>query len=73
MHMSNNRVFGMNLKHMRKKRKMTQDDLSKKVGLSRRTISLYETGTIENISFKTVDILCKELGAEYTELFQNCG
>lgn len=68
--MSSNKMFGRNLKIERKKRNITQSELSEKIGVSRKTLSSYEKGKIQNISFKTVDLLCNELNLSFDSLFK---
>lgn len=47
--------FGENLKHLRKSREMTQQDLGSKLGLSKAVVSKYENG----IGYPSFDILVR--------------
>ena len=49
------------LKSLRRERKMTLDDLAKKLGTSRQTIHRYENGTISNIPPEKVELLAEAL------------
>ena len=42
----NDETVGMNIKRLRKERKMTQGDLAEKAGIQRETISKYESGKL---------------------------
>lgn len=70
--MGSNRLFGFNLKTERKKQKISQEELSKRIGVCRSTLSSYERGHIINIPFETVDSICKELNISYDVLFRKC-
>lgn len=51
----------MNLKSIRVKARMTQEELAEKAGISRVMVSMYETGAAEP-SEKTKEALCAALG-----------
>lgn len=62
------KIFGKNLKRIRKQRKLTQDQLSELVGIHSRQISKIETGEhFPNAT--TLEHLCKALKIKPQELF----
>lgn len=52
----------MNVKEMRKKKGLTQIELSELSGVSQQLISAIESGKVENPTYKTVEALKKVLG-----------
>jgi repressor LexA len=54
-------MLAENLKKLRKKRKMTLEELAYAVGTSRQTIHRYETGAISNIPPEKIELLAKAL------------
>ena len=54
--------FGDNLKRVRKIRKISQEDLAEKLGVSRQSVSKWETGenypSMTNISYLWYNVLC---------------
>lgn len=67
--MSGRIVFGMNLKKERKRRRLTQQELADRIGVSRQTLSRYEKGHVDNIPFDTIDDICFELNITNDALF----
>ena len=63
--------LGKKVRELRKERKITQEDLSKTVGISRNTLSKLENGYIANISIVTLDKVLNELGYELDIKHQN--
>ena len=55
--------IGQRIKRLRTQCGMTLEDLAKKVGVSRQTLSRYETGVIENIPSDKIEIIATVLGA----------
>lgn len=53
--------IGQNIKRHRRKLNMTLEDVAKKVGLSRQTLSRYETGVIGNIPSDKIELLANTL------------
>lgn len=53
--------LGENIKHFRKVRKLTQSELSQETGIPRSTIQKYESGSIQNVSIPTVELLGEAL------------
>lgn len=53
--------IGGNIKRRRRELEMTLEDLSKQVGVSRQTLSRYETGVIGNIPSDKIELLAKAL------------
>lgn len=52
----------MNVKEMRKKKGMTQVELSEASGVSQQLISAIESGKVKNPTYQTVEALKKVLG-----------
>jgi len=61
-------MLGTTLKIYRKSKKMTKADLSKKTGLSARTIEYLEEGKIDNPTLKTLKSLAEALDISVGEL-----
>jgi transcriptional regulator with XRE-family HTH domain len=59
----------LSLKNIRKKRGYSQEELSQKVGISRQTLSSYETGS--EISIKNAKKLAEVLDIDYACLIEN--
>lgn len=57
-----------NLKMLRKKKNITQDELSKKAGVSRTTLSTIESGQ-SNPDARTISKLVKALGVPANKIF----
>lgn len=57
------------IKEARKARNMTQDELAKKSGISRATISGLETGTIKTTTTSTLIKLADALGTTVWDIF----
>jgi len=62
-------TFANNLKRLRQYRGLTQEELAKKVGLTKDTISKIELGKQENVGFKYLISICRELDIRIEELF----
>ena len=54
--------IGNKIKSLRKEKKVSQETLSKRVGISRNTLSKLENGYIANISIVTLDRVLNVLG-----------
>ena len=61
-------VFANNLKKYRKENKLTQDDLAKRLNVSRSAISYYEKGTVEPSIFFLIN-LANEMNCSIDNLF----
>ncbi len=61
-------MLSENLKKLRKKKKMTLEELAELVGTSRQTVHRYETGAISNIPPEKVELLAAALGTTPAEL-----
>ena len=53
--------IGQNIKRRRRELDMTLEEVAKKVGISRQTLSRYETGVIGNIPSDKIEALAKVL------------
>ena len=53
--------IGERIRKKRKQRDMTLDDVCKKVGIARNTLSQYETGVITNFSLSKVESIARAL------------
>lgn len=67
--MSEKEILAFNLKRLRQFKGLTQEGLAKKVGLTKDTISKIELGKQENIGFKYLISICRELDIAIEELF----
>ena len=56
--------IGENIKKLRKAKKLTQEQLAIKCGISRVTLGKVERGELGNTSVKTLDIILASLGLE---------
>ena len=56
--------LGDKIKTLRKERGLSQDELAKRVGISRPTLSKLENNYLANISIVTLDKILNELGYE---------
>ncbi|WP_258186271.1 helix-turn-helix transcriptional regulator [Bifidobacterium sp. UTBIF-78] len=54
------------LRDARVTQKLTQEELSRRTGLTRSWISQFEQGRIENASISRILLLCRELGVSFT-------
>ena len=63
--------MGYNIKNRREELRMTQDELAKKSGVSRQTISSIEKNAGRNTSTKTLQRIANALGLTVSELFFN--
>ncbi|EDT72312.1 SOS-response transcriptional repressor [Clostridium perfringens D str. JGS1721] len=61
-------VFANNLKNYRKENKLTQDDLAKRLNVSRSAISYYENGTVEPSIYFLIN-LANEMNCSIDNLF----
>lgn len=62
--------FGQNLKHIRKRMNMTQEELATKMKISQSYLSDIENGR-KNLSIKTVKKLADSLGLSVNDLFND--
>ena len=67
--MSEKEILAQNLKHHRQSKGFTQEELGQKVGLTKDTISKLELAKQENIGFKYLTLICRELDVSMEELF----
>jgi transcriptional regulator with XRE-family HTH domain len=58
--------FGAHVAHLRKSKKVSQEQLSRALTISRATISALEKGTSSNVGIKTVLHILDYLGYELT-------
>lgn len=63
------KIFGRNLKRYRCFRGLTQEDLAKKVGISKDTISKIEVGKQKNFGLKHLILICELLDVTIEQLF----
>ena len=59
--------FGDNLRNLRKSKKMSQEKLAEKVGVSRQSVSKWETGDAYP-EINNIMILCKIFGCNINDL-----
>lgn len=59
---------GQKIKTLRKERRMTQEELGRRVGLQRAAIQKYEINAVENIPIKTIEKLASLFGVTPTYL-----
>jgi len=62
-------TLAFNLKRLRQFKGLTQEELAKKVGLTKDTISKIELGKQENVGFKYLITICRQLDIAIEELF----
>ena len=63
------KIFGRNLKRYRCFRGLTQEDLAKKVGITKDTVSKIELGKQKNFGLKYLILICELLDVTIEELF----
>ena len=56
--------IGQQIKTLREAKKLTQEQLASKCGISRVTLGKVERGELRNTSVKTLDIILASLGLE---------
>ena len=61
--------MGYKIKEVREARKMTQEELSEKCGVSRGTISALENGSVRTTTTKTLVKLARALGVSVDQIF----
>ncbi|MBQ8321568.1 MAG: helix-turn-helix domain-containing protein [Clostridia bacterium] len=61
-------MISSKLKEIRRQKKMTLEDLARRLGTSRQTIHRYENGTITNIPPEKIVLLAEALGTTPSEL-----
>lgn len=61
--------MGYKIKEVREARKMTQEELSEKSGVSRGTISALENGSVRTTTTKTLVKLARALGVSVDQIF----
>lgn len=61
--------MGYKIKEMREARKMTQEELAEKSGVSRGTISALENGTVRTTMTKTLVSLARALETTVDQIF----
>ncbi|WP_276906665.1 helix-turn-helix transcriptional regulator [Faecalibaculum rodentium] len=57
------------IKDVRNEQGVSQEELAEKSGVSRRILSLLETGAAESTTTKTMQAIAKALGKESSEIF----
>ena len=60
------REFGAYIAHLRKTKKVSQEQLSRDLGISRATISSLENGTSSDVGIKKILHILEHLGNELT-------
>lgn len=63
--------MGYKIKERREELRMSQEELSEKAGVTRQTISLIETGKIENVTLATMKAIAAALDSTVSEIFLN--
>ena len=67
--MSNSKI-GRNIKRLRVKAKLTQEELAKKADIKYTSLTKIESGVIENPSVQAMAKIAKALGASIEELLK---
>ena len=62
--------FGSNLKELRKSKKLSQEDLAEKVGVSRQSVSKWETGDAYP-EMNNILMLCKIFNCKINDILSN--
>lgn len=65
-----NMALGMSIRRIRKGKRITQEDLAKRVGITRSVLTRYELGQIE-MSMSMYVAICDALGVNYAELMES--
>ena len=60
----------VNLDVMMAKRKISLNDLSERVGITPANLSILKTGKAKAIRFSTLEILCKELDCQPSDILE---
>ena len=63
--------IGIRIKDLRKEKKLTQENLALKCGISRVTLGKIEKGSMGNVSVKTLDLILFNLGYEIKFVLKN--
>ena len=58
--------LGKEIKFLRKEKNLSQDDLEKHSGITKRTISKIENGFIDEVGIKKVEIILDVLDVEFS-------
>lgn len=58
--------LGQAIRHARKQARLTQTELTERLGISRATLSALENGTINEVGIRKVMAICSVLGLEIT-------
>ncbi|HUH41581.1 MAG TPA: helix-turn-helix domain-containing protein [Sulfurimonas sp.] len=58
--------LGLEIKHLRKAKEWSQDDLQSYSGITKRTISKIENGFIDEVGIKKVETILDLLGVEFS-------
>lgn len=64
-------TIGERIKEIRKRKKISVENLANQLGVSKTTIYRYEDSTIEKIPVQIIDKLCELLGVSVAELTGN--
>ena len=68
--MTSGKVISDNIKKMRAKLGLTQDDLAKKADIKYTTLMKVESGTVNKPSVQTMDKIAKALGVSIEDLIK---
>lgn len=55
-------ISGKELKALREKKGLTQEEVGKAIGLSKQTVGKYETGRLQELSSKKIEIMADMYG-----------
>lgn len=61
--------MGYKIKERREELRMSQQELADKAGVTRQTISLIETGKLENVTLGTMNAIAAALESTVSEIF----
>ena len=60
----------VNLDVMMAKRKISLNELSERVGITPANLSILKTGKAKAIRFSTLEVLCRELGCQPSDILE---
>lgn len=61
--------MGYKIKERREELRMSQQELADKAGVTRQTISLIETGKLENVTLATMNAIATALDSTVSDIF----
>lgn len=61
--------MGEKIRELREKKRMSQEELAKRSGISRQTISSLETGKVDSVTTGTIEAIAKALEVSVSIFF----